>query len=187
MKRKVDIQELMAVTENMLLEKGYEAFHFKALAEELNIGRSTLYEYFSSKEELVTEYMTNIMDKIFLECKGTLTLPDPLGQLREMLNIFLKYSKLHQILQILPLIDRNSSPRVEKSLRKLDDQHNQMFQWIMDSIHAAQDKGQIRADLHPSVVAGLFFNAIQIPNRLHLEQDAWNRMMFDAIYHGLAR
>ncbi len=125
-RRKLREEELLAATEELFLEKGYEGFHFKALSEKLNVGRSTLYEYYPNKEELICSYMLKVMEQIFDECNG-LSSNTPLQELRELLYVFMKYSQIHKIIQIIPIMNRDVSPAVERAIQRL-------FQCITDSM-----------------------------------------------------
>lgn len=61
-RRKLHKPELMKVTEKLLLEQGYGGFNFSTVASLLNIGRTTLYEYYASKDELIVDYMNELME-----------------------------------------------------------------------------------------------------------------------------
>ncbi|WP_156321164.1 hypothetical protein [Bacillus sp. JCM 19041] len=43
-RRKLNKEDIFIVTDTLLHELGYEGFHFKALADQLGVGRSTIYE-----------------------------------------------------------------------------------------------------------------------------------------------
>ena len=52
--KKMDEAAMLRETEKLLLERGYEGFSFKALSANLDIARSTIYEYYSHKDDLIT-------------------------------------------------------------------------------------------------------------------------------------
>ncbi|HLR41554.1 MAG TPA: TetR/AcrR family transcriptional regulator [Virgibacillus sp.] len=48
-------------TDRLLLKQGYGGFNFSALSAMLGVSRSTLYEYYASKDELIGDYMHELM------------------------------------------------------------------------------------------------------------------------------
>jgi AcrR family transcriptional regulator len=184
-KRKIDFQDLMTETERLLLEKGYDSFHFKLLADRLNVARSTIYEYYSSKEELVTAYMMNIMSRVTAESEALDDQSSPLQQLKEFMRIFIKYSQVHQIAQIIPLINRNSSPAVKSSIERLSDDHEKLYETIVDLMEQARQAGEIRSDIPVCVLARVYFTAIEIPNHEKSNDKDWAELIFQVLYGGM--
>ncbi|HET7578996.1 MAG TPA: TetR/AcrR family transcriptional regulator [Bacillales bacterium] len=185
-KRKIEFQDLMAETEQLLLQKGYKAFHFKLLADRLNVARSTIYEYYSSKEELVTAYMINIMNRVTAECEALEQLSSPLEQLKALMGVFIKYSQIHQITQIIPQINRNSSPAVKSSIDRLSEDHEKLYRTIMGLMEKAKTAGEIRSDVPSSVLARVYFTAIEIPNDEEWDHRDWSELIFRVLYEGMA-
>lgn len=184
-KRKIEFQDLMAETEKLLLEKGYDGFHFKLLADRLNVARSTIYEYYASKEELVTAYMINVMNRVTAESESLATLSSPLQHLKKLMQIFIKYSQIHQITQIIPLINRNSSPAVKSSIDRLSGDHEKLYRTIMDLIEKAKQIGEIRSDVPSSILARVYFTAIEIPNDQEWNHRDWSELIFRVLYEGM--
>ena len=54
--------ELLDHAKRMLLEHGYEGFQLKSLSTRLPGARSTIYQYFANKEEIVAACMRRIME-----------------------------------------------------------------------------------------------------------------------------
>lgn len=70
-KAKADTREYAEVKQGMveaaielLAEKGLRKFRFEELAEKVDYNRATIYRYFDSKEDLVTEVMMALMHQI---------------------------------------------------------------------------------------------------------------------------
>ncbi|WP_066172834.1 TetR/AcrR family transcriptional regulator [Bacillus marinisedimentorum] len=185
-RKKLEHQELMKVTEALLLEKGYDGFHFKALAEQLNIGRSTIYEYYANKEELVTAYMLDVMQKVMAEIGENASIDDPLEQMKAHLQTFMKYSQVHHIIQMIPLVNPAASPRVKLALKKLSDDHKVLYRSMIHLIERGKMNGQIRTDYPSPVIASMFFIAIQLtPDTQETDYAAWGDMIFNLIYEGM--
>lgn len=185
-KRKVSKQEVFQATEKLLLEHGYDQFHFKILSNELNMARSTLYEYFANKEELVTEYMCLLMENVTNDLSKVQPINEPIERLKSMLKVFFRYSHIHQVLQISSIINRETTEKVKLNMSKLDDYHHNFHGMIMQWIQEGQDKGELRSDISPSVIAGLFFTSIQIPNMEQLNAEDWSEYIFQVICMGIS-
>lgn len=183
-RRKVERATLFSATETLLIEQGYQGFHLKALSERLKIGRSTLYEYYASKEELITDYLVHMLDEIIEEC-SEIKKTDPIGQLKEMLKIFLKYSQLHQIVLVIPFIDPHQSPKVEEALADLKRDHVLLYERISRLIEEGKIERAIRDDIETAVIAGMIFNAIQVPNVMQISEEKWSEKVLEILFNGI--
>jgi AcrR family transcriptional regulator len=184
--RKASKQELLQATEKLLLTHGYDHFHFKILAKELGMARSTVYEYYANKEELVTEYMCNLMEQVNSDLKKIQHFSHPLERLKSMLKVFFSYSHIHQVLQISHVINRDTTEKVKVNMQKLDDYHQDFHGMIVNWIQESQEKGHLRSDISVSIIAGLFFTSIQIPNVEELSAEDWSEYIFKVICEGIS-
>jgi AcrR family transcriptional regulator len=184
-KRRVDPVELLKQTEKLLMEVGYPSFHFRLLAERLGVARSTIYEYYSNKEELVTDYMKEVMRQINEECSEIDPHLSPINKITAILRIFLNHSQMHQIIQYTPLIASNATPQVRADLMDLAREHNHLYQWLFDLINQAKQQGEIHQDVPTNMLAQMIFYSIFIPNheQLPIEQFAnqLEKIIFDEI------
>lgn len=182
-RRKVNEQQLLMATEELLLERGYNGFHFRALAEKLKIGRSTIYEYYSSKEELILAYMNQVMRKVMKECQEWLN-QAPLQRLKGYLSVFMKYTQIHRMIQILPMIDRTISSNIEQEIEKLFHDHQQVYAWIVAAIDEAKKRGEIRRDLPTQLITAMIFSSVQLPHFMNIEEAISGEMIFDLLHRG---
>ncbi len=182
--RSIDETELMKVTEELLLEKGYKGLHFKLLAERLGVGRSTIYEYYANKDELIASYMVNLMSTIREKC---LALDDrePIQQLKGLLEIFISYSHIHQFIKYIPYLKAVKTGKMEEQIVKLDQDHGTLFLIIVNMIKKGQKEKLLRSDLPPEVITTIFFNSIQVPNAVTIEPKDWSEKLFSVIFHGI--
>lgn len=185
-KRKVEKRVLFSATESLLIEQGYHGFHFKALSERLKIGRSTLYEYYTSKEELVTDYFVHMLEAISEEVDA-ISEADPVTELKELLNILLRYSQLHQIVVVIPIIDSNHSPKVETSLTNLRKDFELLYEKMRTIIEAGKKEKQFRHDLKTEVIISMVLNVIQVPNRLEISEEVWREAVVGILFHGISK
>ncbi|WP_227395838.1 TetR/AcrR family transcriptional regulator [Jeotgalibacillus aurantiacus] len=183
--RKMDMEELMEATENLLLEKGYEGFHFKALSENLNVARSTIYEYYKNKDELITDYMNILMEQVMRRIRSLADQPSSFLMLKELLILFMEYSQVYEMIKMRPSLDQNASPHVKEQLSKLDAQSRELFQILLVEIEKAKNEGSIRKDLPTSLIAGVFFNTVLIQNTDQIPPREWADLLFSLIEDGI--
>ncbi|MDR7315844.1 TetR/AcrR family transcriptional regulator [Brevibacillus nitrificans] len=183
-KQKMNINELYAATGKILVEKGYAGFHFKLVSDQLNVSRSTIYEYFSNKDELIASLMVHLMDTIMAEYEGLDRISEPLEKLRRIFDSFMKYAHLHQILLFAPFVNGESSPSVKKDLVTLRQQHHTLTSVLTEVIDACKEAGSIRPDIPSSLVASLLFQSIQIPKNKSVEDAEWSEMIFRVLLEG---
>ncbi len=182
-RRKVNKQQLLMATEELLLERGYNGFHFRALAEKLKIGRSTIYEYYSSKEELILDYMHQMMREVLTECEEWVHEP-PLERLKGYLSVFMKYTQIHQMIQILPLMDRTRSPDMDPAIDRLFVYHRKIYSWIVEAINHAKNRGEIRQEIPTQLITALIFSSVQLPRLMDGEESISGEMIFDLFHRG---
>jgi len=82
-------QETLDVALRLLMERGYSNFNMDDLADEAGISKPTLYQYFNSKDELVSQAMVRVYEKIE-ELLATLEDQSPLTRLEHFLRTALK-------------------------------------------------------------------------------------------------
>jgi AcrR family transcriptional regulator len=182
--RSINEQELMKATEELLLEKGYDGLHFKLLAERLGVGRSTIYEYYANKDELIASYMLNLMDTIIEKCVS-LDDSDPIQQLKGLLNIFTSYSHIHKFIQFIPHLKTVHSDKMDEQIKKLDQDHRKLFSIIVNMIKRGQEENYLRKDLLPEIITSIFFNSIQVPRALNIDSKDWSEKLFSVIFNGI--
>lgn len=185
--RIIDERLLMKATEELLLEKGYDGFHFKLLSERLGVGRSTIYEYYANKDELIASYMEDLMTIIIDKCSELDIVHSPIQQLKGLLEIFITYSQIHQFIQYIPQLRRIETNEMKVHMEKLDQDHRKLFSLIVDIIKNAQKEKYVRCDLPPELITSIFFNSIQIPKSLETDQKDWTEKLFSIIYEGIEK
>ena len=83
-------EALLTALRDLLFERGYDAFVVKDIVERANVGRSTFYEHFESKEEIYRESLGRPMEGLAAStCE-----PDGLERLQFTLRHFAENRKL---------------------------------------------------------------------------------------------
>ena len=175
--------ELLDATERLLVDRGYDGFHLKLLSETLRGARSTIYEYYSNKDEIVAACMRRTMEKILSACEGLENL-ESVAAIKRILIIFLERANFHQIMQAAPKVDQATSERAKTDLIYIDQGHKALKTKLMSLFERAQREGQLRNDIPLPVIAAVFFHAIETPNWMQLPPDLWAEQLFTLWWNG---
>ncbi|MNZ93190.1 Bacterial regulatory protein, tetR family [compost metagenome] len=176
-------EELLEATELLLVERGYDGFHLKALSEAIQGARSTIYEYYSNKEEIAAACMRRSMERIVAACEGLESM-EPVAAIKQMLVVFLANANFHRIMSAAPKIDRTASERVKQDLSFLDEGHEALKVKLTAKFAEAQQKGDLRSDIPLPVIVAVFFHAIDTPNWLQLPPKQWADQLFSIWWEG---
>lgn len=180
-KRSLDHIELFAETEKLVLEKGYTGFHFKALAERLGVARSTIYNYYPNKEELITAYMIHVLKQVIERIDSAFSADEPL---KVLVKIWARYANLHQLLQIMPYIDHEASDAVNENVQKMFKQFSEMKEKLTMIIRQMQTEGNVRTDVAEAALVGFLMASVQIPVRDMTEKE-WEYNVYLLLAEGM--
>lgn len=177
----IDELQLFQETEKIILESGYAGFHFKALSERLGVARSTIYNYYSKKEELITAFMVHQLQQVVDHMDGIIEEPDPLWKL---IRLFGKYVNIHQMMQVMPYIDKNATEQVQKSVKEMFALFQEMRGKITKILEQEQQMERVRKDIPVETLVGYVMASVRIPYR-HTSNEAWAKEVYQLVRDGL--
>ncbi|SFB52242.1 transcriptional regulator, TetR family [Cohnella sp. OV330] len=170
--------ELLDVTKRLVLNHGYDGFHLKMLSQHLPGARSTIYQYFSNKEEIVAACMKRVISNVY-EKVSKVDETDAMNALQEVLTIYVEESKLHQLLGDSNKINTNNSEAAARDLAFVESVHLDLKAQLMRLIERAQQEGTLRKEVPLPVLVGTYFNLFNTPNMLDAPALKWSRLLFD--------
>jgi AcrR family transcriptional regulator len=179
-KKTIDEAQLFQETEKLIMESGYAEFHFKALAERLGVARSTIYNYYPKKEELVTSYMVRLLKRAVQNMDEAFDAEYPVKQL---IRVWSRYANMHQMLQIMPYINQKATPKVEENIRVMYTLFGEMKSKIHHILNKEQESGRIREDIHMATMTGLLMATVQIPVH-HNNPGQWVDEVYELVMTG---
>ncbi|KHE66771.1 TetR/AcrR family transcriptional regulator, partial [Halobacillus sp. BBL2006] len=100
-KKALTKNDVFMATGEVLKKEGLHGVHFKKLAAMLDVGRSTLYEYFDNKDDLLLAYMRTLMDEMNEKVESIPSEDPPNKKLYQLLRIILTHAQIHQIDQMI--------------------------------------------------------------------------------------
>ncbi|WP_379156252.1 TetR/AcrR family transcriptional regulator [Paenibacillus sp. sgz5001063] len=175
--------ELLDMTKKLVLEYGYDGFHLKLLSQHLSGARSTIYQYYANKEEIVAACMKRVMAMV-LENALAIDETDPMHALEQLLLMYVEESTLHQLLGNASKINTANSSAAARDLEFIEEAHKTLkIQLSRLFERAQQDKG-LRQDIPLPVLIGVFFNLIDTPNMLNIPTPDWGKLLFQMWIEG---
>ncbi|ADH98028.1 TetR/AcrR family transcriptional regulator [Salisediminibacterium selenitireducens] len=180
-KKTIDRVDLYTATEELILEEGYSSFHFKALAERLGVARSTIYNYYDKKEELITDYMIHLLARSVERIDDTAHDPEPV---KGLIRLWSRYAHIHQMLQIMPYIDQEASDKVKENVRRMFQLFMEMKEKIGVILTTGEEATKIRQDVSLSTRIGFIMATVQIPIQGMTEEE-WVDEVYTILRDGL--
>ncbi|MCD1261004.1 TetR/AcrR family transcriptional regulator [Paenibacillus athensensis] len=177
-KRSYTESELLDITKKLLLEHGYDGFHLKLLSGHLTGARSTIYQYFSSREEIVTACMKRVMLKV-LEKTSAVDEEDAMAALRQLLHIYVEEAEFHQLLGDAHKIRTGHSTAAAEDLAFIMQAHETLKDQLSRIFERAYAQGGLRKDVPLPVQISVMFSLINAPNMLNLPLAQWSGLLFD--------
>ena len=169
--------ELLDHAKRMLLEHGYEGFQLKSLSTRLPGARSTIYQYFANKEEMIAACMRRVMEDVLQQAQAV-DETDCMKALRQLLTIYLREAGFHQLIGYAHKINPSSSPSTAQDLAFVEQAHITLKNQIERLLVRAREEGRINPDIPLPAVAGVFFNLINTPNLMDIPLTEWSEWLF---------
>lgn len=176
-KRSYTESELLAATKRLLLEHGYDGFHLKLLSEHLVGARSTIYQYFANKEEIVAACMKRVMESL-LSKVAEVDESDSLEALRLILRAYVEESEFHRLLGDAHKVQVSHSAAAARDLAFVEDAHERLKAQLSRLFERASAEGKLRRDIPIPAQIGVFFNLINAPNMMKMPLDQWSELLF---------
>ncbi|THE13443.1 TetR/AcrR family transcriptional regulator [Bacillus timonensis] len=177
--------DLYQATNQLLLQYGYNGFHFGLLAEQLNVTRAALYKYFDNKDELITEYMVEEMERFLLDLQKMKEYPLFKDQLDYLLGVIFKYSRIHQILSMIFQIQKSNHVKVNEALELLETQHEKMYSYLNDFVQLGKRDKLLKSEFPNHLILGFIFQTVNIPNYSQLPEQDWKNLVMEFLCSGM--
>ncbi|WP_040952656.1 TetR/AcrR family transcriptional regulator [Gorillibacterium massiliense] len=178
--------ELLDTTKRLLLEHGYDGFHLKLLSQHLHGARSTIYQYYGSKEQIVAACMKRVMT-LMLDDALKVDESDCMNALQQLLGIYVQESTFHQLLGEKHKINTTDFPDAANDLTFVEQSHETLKAQLTRLFERAQQENKLRKDVPLPVLIGVFFNLIDTPNMLNLPADKWSKYLFEIWFTGVQK
>jgi len=191
-------ERILAAAEKLFAEHGFDAVSMNAVAELAGVSKANIFHHFNTKNALYLAVMGNA-------CGRSNPLMDTLensgGTFSERLQLFarshLAYLLEHE--QASRLVLREVIQNDPERSREMAEQvFGAKFARLVAIMRAGQERGELRADLDPGMVATLLIAADlfffqtrgvsrHLPDVKHLSEDppAYSNLLVDILMHGI--
>lgn len=183
--RKFSDTEVMQEAKRLLLQHGYEGFHFSLLAEQMGVSRGVLYKYYANKDELIMELMLQEMDIFLTELKQIEQVEGFEAQFHFLIDLIFKSAEIHQLIGVGGQVPQHSNENTASKKKQLDQLHLHMYSLLQSFVESGKEEGMLRRDIPDDLVLGFIFQTIAIPNHRGIPQTEWVASIKRIIRHGM--
>jgi len=175
-------EEILNAAENIFFEKGLNAATMDEIAEKAELGKSTLYLYYKSKEDLYLAVMMRggaILHSMFREAVST---GEPtLKLIKNLGDAYYEYFKQHRNYFRMYYFFENTELHTqvsEEMSAQCADHDRKIWKLVFDVIQRAKDEGMLEASLDP-VQAGviLWSNENGLMRQMDRADNYWTSVM----------
>lgn len=148
-----------------LSEHGYHGTGIKQILDEVNVPKGSFYNFFASKEafvaELIGHYSQDLLSQLDEFMRGAGSELSPVEQLRAIYRYSLKQYALHDFKKscLVGSIASEISAESEMCRLELEKAMRQWLSFFTGVFEQGQAQGQIRDDMSPKDIAGLYWAA----------------------------
>jgi len=186
-KREGKKDEIIQAAVQLFIEKGFDRVSLSDIASRLNLGRTTIYEYFNNKSEILALYLEKeILDyheKVMSIMNKKVAFRN---KLMEFIKLQLEYSGYHksfsQLFRSLSRSSGNISAKTEAAIRG---KHQEIYVALMNEFNAAIRRKEIR-DLPSDVLMQLLINATSFSLRGKKEPAQIAEEVFSIFWSGIS-
>lgn len=147
--------EILSAAAQEFSERGFERAKIEEIARRAGIGKSTVYEYFPSKDELLTAVLSEEFRCMNHDFEAFLEQPTAF---REKLTAMLGRTGQLLLGTLSTLMQTPGSEPTVRFMRNNGEKERDFVLSLLEkSVRKAIDAGEIRADIDPKFAATLFF------------------------------
>jgi len=163
-KREKKRDEIALAAAGLFMEKGFDRVRFSDIASEAHLGRTTIYEYFTNKDEILATYLEREMGRYHERAMAVLEKKIALREkLKEFIALQLEYGSSHrgfsQLFRSLSVSSAAISSKVERFIRE---KHNAVYSALTGELSTAIERKEIR-NIPPTLIMQLLINSTSFP------------------------
>ncbi len=187
-KREKRKEEIARAAARLFQEKGYEGVSLLDIAGKMKLGRTTLYEYFRSKHEILAFHLVREMQIYHRRVAGVFgksgSFRDTMG---EFIKVQLAYGEIHTAFRhLLRTLECQAPHLAGRTKVQVVGLHGEVYRLMTKAIQDAVKRGEIR-DLHSGLVMQLLVNATSFPIRATDGGGRSARAILDLFWRGIGK
>ncbi len=180
-------QAILDATLALLATQGFETMSIEEVATRAGVGKTTIYRWWDSKEALALEALQHLYAQCPIIDTGNLR-HDLIAMIEDFIQLVEEKKPLLECLTFKLLGDLKTHPELFQMFyaRIVEPRLHQFLQLI----ERAQERGELRKDLDPSVLFGVcgghFFYRVLIFGKMVPRGVHWSEQVVDAMLNGVA-
>ncbi len=187
-KRDKKKEAIAQVAGRLFQEKGYDGVSLLDIAGKMELGRTTIYEYFRSKHEVLAFHLVREMQIYHRRVTDIFGKGGPFRKtVEEFIKIQLSYGVIHSDFgRLLRALERNSSHLARRTKAQIVELHGEVYEQMTMAIRDAIGRGEIR-HLDAGLLMQLLVNATSRPIRTTDCADKPALAILDVFWKGIGR
>lgn len=163
-KRDKKKEEIVQAAVQLFIEKGFDRISLSDIARKVNLRRTTIYEYFNNKNEILASYLEKEMTSYHEKVKAIMAKKAALQEkLREFITLQLEYSNYHKgFSRLLHSLSRSAREISDETEAMIREKHQEIYAALINQFSAAIEKREIR-NISSGLVMQILINATSFP------------------------
>jgi TetR/AcrR family transcriptional regulator, cholesterol catabolism regulator len=151
-------KEIKRLVARLFADKGYHATSMRDIGNNIGMSKSSMYNYFKSKEEILFHLMNDAMDEALEEIQSICRADHPPEiKLKEVLDFYARYYAGDQ--DSLILLVNESQSLGSENLKILKDKERDYVRLIGSILEELSQADRMK-DIHPTVATFAFFGMV---------------------------
>jgi AcrR family transcriptional regulator len=180
--------EIVQAAVQLFMEKGFDRVSLSEIAGKINLGRTTIYEYFNNKNEILATYlereMTVYHNKVTAIFKKKAAIEE---KLRDFITLQLEYGSYHRgFSQLFGSLSRDAKDISAKTEAAIREKHREIYSLLIHEFNDALQGGKVR-NLSPGLIMQLLINATSFPVKSGNDLRQTAEQVFSIFWSGISK
>ncbi len=175
----------------LILERGYDGFALRPVAERIGYSATTIYLHFADKDALIAAVIDEGFGR-FLRALQAVDTPDPLGRIADLGRAYVRFGLENRVYYQLMFMQRPDLLNVGS--REHQRERTGTFEILVDAVQRALDAGALRPDdpvdysrVLWAAVHGIVALAVKLPRFDDTTVARTTELMLDLLNRGIER
>lgn len=160
--------QILQAAQVLFARWGYERVSFAEVAEECELGRTTLYDYFKDKHDLLACLVEETLPLAIREITASAPARPPAARLRSLVESMVKFVVVEPTLGLL--LHREVPKLPSSAAERVAAVHRELSAELMESYRSGTEEGAFKP-LPPRLVQGFLYNLIMSAARSLIDSD----------------
>lgn len=186
-KREKKKNEIIQTAVKLFVQKGFEKVSLMEIAQEIGMGRTTIYEYFKNKNEILAAYLEKEMVTFNRKTISTINAEGHFkSKLKNLIRVQLEYANRHQgFRELYQALSREGSDIGRDTFANLRKQHEELYHTMAEELKKAMANKEIR-NISPPLFGQVIFNVFALPIRFDKSVEETAQEICAYFWQGLA-